>query len=113
MAPAQLFLVGTAAGEGGPGGIASIGQEGIRGWNREEKTLCPVREGEEPACGSCPPYAHPNHRNPSPTLWAAWVRVVSRRGKGGKSQQLVIMCALWRQDSAPNQGAKAVTGFST
>lgn len=59
------------------------------------------------------PVPTPTTGTPSPTLWAAWVRVVSRRGKGGKSQQLAIMCAFWRQDSPPNQGAKAVTGFYT
>ena len=59
------------------------------------------------------PVPTPTTGTPSPTLWAAWVRVVSRRGKGGKSQQLPIMCAFWRQDSHPNQCAKAVTGFYT
>ena len=47
-----------------------------------------------------------------PILWAAWVRAVSRQGEVGRAK-LAIMRALWKQDSPPNQGVKAVTGFYT
>lgn len=50
---------------------------------------------------------------PSPTLWAAWVRVVSRRGKGREQPRAGHHVCLLEAGQPPNQGAKGVTGFYT
>ena len=58
------------------------------------------------------PVPTPTTGTQCPILWAAWVRAVSRQGEVGRAK-LAIMRALWKQDSPPNQGVKAVTGFYT
>lgn len=70
-----------------------------------QETLCPAREGKEPARGSCLPC-------PQPLSRAAQVRAenTASPGKGdrshvssrkGKSQRLAIRDALWRQSILP------------
>lgn len=115
MPPAQLFLVGTAAGEGGPGGTASTGQEGIRGGNGGEKTLCPAREGEEPASlaqvGTALPVPTPTTGTWSPTLGSLG-EGCDQAGERRRSQAGHHACPL-EAGQPPNQGVKAVTGFYT
>lgn len=78
-----------------------------------QETVCPAREGKEPARGPCLPCPQPFPQEPRASLSrAAQVRAenTASPGKGdcshvsssrGKSQRLAIRDALWRQSIFP------------
>lgn len=85
----------------GPEEQLAQGSKGL-GDGTERGDLVQPEKGSQPVVPA-PPVPHPNHRNPEPNSLAAWVRAVSRQGKGGKSQLLAIMCASGGR-TAPQPG---------
>lgn len=87
------------------------GRKGLGEGTERRPSVQPEKGRSQPVAPALP-VPTPTTGTQCPILWAAWVRAVSRQGEVGRAK-LAIMRALWKQDSPPNQGVKAVTGFYT